>query len=301
MQVLVTGGAGFIGSHVVDALVAEGHRVRVIDAYSEAAHAAPPAYLRDDVDYVAADLCDLGARGDVVAGADAVAHLASRVGLGRDFDDAPDYARDNALGTAVLLAALHATGFAGRLALASSMVVYGEGRYRANDGALVRPPPRTPEALAAGRFEPVDPRTGEDLRPEAVPEDAPLDPQSTYAATKVHQEHLCRVFGAECGVPVTALRYHNVYGPRMPRDTPYAGVASIFRTRPDVPRRSSRTVGRSATSCTSATWRRRPSERCWCPTPSREPSTSPAGGRGRCSTSPWPCGPPSVRALPSPS
>jgi dTDP-L-rhamnose 4-epimerase len=230
MQVLVTGGAGFIGSHVVDALVGRGHRVRVLDALSDAAHAGRPAYLRDDVDYVEADLLAVADTPRIVAGAEVVAHLASRVGLGKDFADAPDYVRDNGLGTAVLLRALAEDGFAGRLVLASSMVVYGEGRYRAPDGRLVRPRPRRSSDLDAARFEPRDPVTGDDLTPVAVGEDAPIDPRSTYAATKVHQEHLCRVFGIGCGVPVTMLRYHNVYGPRMPRDTPYAGVASIFRS-----------------------------------------------------------------------
>lgn len=230
MQVLVTGGAGFIGSHVVDALADDGHHVRVLDSLSDAAHAGRPAYLRDDVEYVEADLLALSDRPEVVSGADAVAHLAARVGLGTDFLDAPSYVRDNDLGTAVLLSALAATDFAGRVALASSMVVYGEGRYRAPDGRAVRPPPRQPSDLDAGRFEPRDLGTGRDLTPEAVAEDAPIDPRSTYAATKVQQEHLCRAFGSERGVPVTMLRYHNVYGPRMPRDTPYAGVASIFRS-----------------------------------------------------------------------
>jgi len=230
MQVLVTGGAGFIGSHVVDALVGEGHCVRVLDVLSDAAHAGRPTYLRDEVDYVEADLLTVADRPWVVAGADAVAHLASRVGLGTDFLDAPDYVRDNDLGTVVLLRALAGTDFAGRIALASSMVVYGEGRYRAPGARLVRPGPRRPEDLDAGRFEPRDPHTRRDLVPEAVGEDAPLDPRNTYAATKVHQEHLCRIFGVDRGVPVTMLRYHNVYGPRMPRDTPYAGVASIFRS-----------------------------------------------------------------------
>lgn len=230
MQVLVTGGAGFIGSHVVDALVGEGHSVRVLDVLSDAAHAGRPTYLRDDVEYVEADLLTLADRPRVVAGADAVAHLASRVGLGTGFLDAPDYVRDNDLGTAVLLRALAEADVAARILLASSMVVYGEGRYRAPDGRLVLPGPRRPEDLDGGRFEPRDPDTGRDLTPEAVGEDARLDPRSTYAATKLHQEHLCRVFGIERGVPVTMLRYHNVYGPRMPRDTPYAGVASIFRS-----------------------------------------------------------------------
>ncbi|CAN5914222.1 NAD-dependent epimerase/dehydratase family protein [soil metagenome] len=230
MQVLVTGGAGFIGSHVVDMLIAEGHTVRVLDVLSDAAHAGRPSYLHEEVDYLEADLIDLADHPRVVAGTDAVAHLASRVGLGKDFLDAPDYVRDNALGTAVLLRALAESGFDGRMALASSMVVYGEGRYRSTQGHLVRPAPRNPADLADGRFEPVNPQTGQPLVPEAVPEDAPIDPRSIYAATKAHQEHLCAVFGAERAVPVTMLRYHNVYGPRMPRDTPYAGVASIFRS-----------------------------------------------------------------------
>jgi dTDP-L-rhamnose 4-epimerase len=230
MQILVTGGAGFIGSHVVDALVGDGHRVRVLDALSDAAHAERPLYLHDDVEYVEADLADVADTPRVVAGADAVAHLAARVGIGRGFSDVTDYVADNDLGTAVLLRARDDEGFAGRLVLASSMVVYGEGRYRAADGRVVRPDPRRATDLDSGRFEPTDPVTGEDLRPEPVPESAPLDPRSTYAATKVAQEHLCRVFGHERRSPVTLLRYHNVYGPRMPRDTPYAGVASIFRS-----------------------------------------------------------------------
>jgi dTDP-L-rhamnose 4-epimerase len=108
------------------------------------------------------------------------------------------------------------------------MVVYGEGRYRCPEHGVVRPAPRAPADLEAGRFEAPCPRCGRPLAPEAVPEDAPVDPRNVYAATKLQQEHLCAAFGRETGVAVTALRYHNVYGPRMPRDTPYAGVASIF-------------------------------------------------------------------------
>jgi dTDP-L-rhamnose 4-epimerase len=114
--------------------------------------------------------------------------------------------------------------------LASSMVVYGEGRYRCGEHGVVQPGPRRTEDLDAGHFEPPCPRCGRALAPEAVPEDAPLDPRNVYAATKVAQEHLCTAFARETGATVTALRYHNVYGPRMPRDTPYAGVASIFRS-----------------------------------------------------------------------
>ena len=111
------------------------------------------------------------------------------------------------------------------------MVVYGEGRYALPAStAIVRPGPRRAADLDAGRFEPPCPLCGRALAPETVPEDAPLDPRNVYAATKLAQEHLCAALSRETGVPVTALRYHNVYGPRMPRDTPYAGVASIFRS-----------------------------------------------------------------------
>src|SRR3954454_1857283 len=150
------------------------------------------------------------------------------VGLGVDLDDIAEYAGINDLGTAVLLRALARRPVP--VVLASSMVVYGEGRYRCSEHGIVRPGPRSPEALDAGEFEPPCPVCGEPLAAEAVPEDAPLDPRNVYAATKVAQEHLCAAYSRETGAPVTALRYHNVYGPRMPRDTPYAGVASIFRS-----------------------------------------------------------------------
>ncbi|MGI9113223.1 MAG: NAD-dependent epimerase/dehydratase family protein, partial [Gaiellaceae bacterium] len=109
-------------------------------------------------------------------------------------------------------------------------VVYGEGRYRCEEHGLVRPEPRTQGRLAAGAFEPTCPFCHRSLASEAVPEDARIDPRNVYAATKAQQEQLCAAFARETGAAVIALRYHNVYGPRMPRDTPYAGVASIFRS-----------------------------------------------------------------------
>jgi len=150
------------------------------------------------------------------------------VGLGVDFGDAPAYARDNDLGTAILLRALFASSFRGRLVLASSMVVYGEGRYRCALHGVVAPGPRRRADLDEGRFEPPCPSCGRALESGTVGEDAPVDPRNVYAATKVHQEHLWACFARETGNPTATLRYHNVYGPGMPRDTPYAGVASIF-------------------------------------------------------------------------
>ena len=230
MRVLVTGGAGFVGSHVVDRLVADGADVRVLDVLAPSAHAGVPDYLNPAGEYRWGDVRDPEVVAAAVAGVDAVCHQAARVGLGRGMDDAVDYVADNGLGTAVLLQALARAGFSGRFVLASSMVVYGEGRYACADHGVVRPGPRAVADLDAGRFEPPCPRCRKALSPEPVPEDAPLDPRNAYAATKVHQEHLSSVFARETGAAVAALRYHNVYGPRMPRDTPYAGVASVFRS-----------------------------------------------------------------------
>jgi dTDP-L-rhamnose 4-epimerase len=228
--ILVTGGAGFIGSHVVDALLAAGHEVRVVDALLPAAHRERPDYLDPGAEWIEGDLRDPAVAARAVRDVAAVSHQAAMVGLGVDLRDLPEYVGHNDLATAQLLRALAADGFTGRLVLASSMVVYGEGGYACAAHGPVAPAPRAPADLDAGRFDPPCPRCGRPLEPRTVPEDAALDPRSVYAVTKLAQEHLCAVFGNETGVPVTALRYHNVYGPRMPRDTPYAGVASIFRS-----------------------------------------------------------------------
>jgi len=227
---LVTGGAGFIGSQVVDQLVAAGTEVRVLDLLHPGAHGCVPDYLRDDVEYVWGDVRDPVVVEAALAGVAAVSHQAAMVGLGSDFADVTDYVSHNDLGTAALLRAMHDSGFRGRLVLASSMVVYGEGRFECVAHRVVRPAPRAEARLEAGDFDVRCPDCDEPLETRAVPETAPLDPRNVYAATKLHQEHLCAIFGREHGLPVTELRYHNVYGPRMPAFTPYAGVASLFRS-----------------------------------------------------------------------
>jgi len=239
MRVLVTGGAGFIGSAVVDRLVAEGNEVLVVDALLPAAHRREPGYLNPEASYVFEDLRDRDVARQVVAGIDVVCHQAAMVGLGVDFADVSSYVAHNDAATASLLEALHERRFGGRLVLASSMVIYGEGRYRCPTHGLVRPSPRRVTDLEQGRFEPRCAACGSDLEALAVPETAAPDPRNVYAATKLHQEHLCAAYAREHDASAIALRYHNVYGPRMPRDTPYAGVASILRSavaRGDVPR-----------------------------------------------------------------
>ncbi|MFL4909160.1 NAD-dependent epimerase/dehydratase family protein [Streptomyces sp. MMS24-I2-30] len=228
MLILVTGGAGFIGSHLVTVLTGAGHEVRVLDALLPAAHrTAPP--VPEGVDWRHADVRDARAVAGALRGVDAVCHQAAMVGLGRHFADAPDYVSCNDLGTAVLLAGMADAGVR-RLVLASSMVVYGEGRYECARHGVVRTGPRRVDDLESGRFEPPCSRCGEPLAPGLVEEDAPVDPRNVYAATKLTQEHLAAAWARAAGGRVAALRYHNVYGPGMPRDTPYAGVASLFRS-----------------------------------------------------------------------
>lgn len=216
---LITGGAGFIGSRIVEEAVAAGWAVRTLDL---------AAVDGEGVEAVRGDVTDPDAVATAMMGVDAVCHQAAKVGLGVDFADAPDYSHRNVTGTAVLLQGMAATGIR-RLVLASSMVVYGPGMSEDRLGRLATPD-RTPEDLDAGRFDPVSPRTGQPVTPAVTLEDDPLDPQNVYAATKLAQEHLARSWARETGGAAALLRYHNVYGPGMPRDTPYAGVAAVFRS-----------------------------------------------------------------------
>ncbi len=227
MRVLVTGAAGFIGSHIAEAFRAAGHEVRGFDSLAPAVHACRPDYI--DWELVVADVRDADAVDKALDGIDAVCHQAAIVGLGVDLSDLPAYSDVNITGTAVLLEAMGKHGI-GRLVLASSMVVYGEGAYDCAVHGRVRPAPRDPADLAAKRFEPRCPRCASPLTTATVTEDAPLDPRNSYATSKVAQEHLAANWARLTGGAAIGLRYHNVYGPRMPRDTPYSGVAAIFRS-----------------------------------------------------------------------
>lgn len=226
MRVLVTGAAGFIGSRVHAALAAAGHEVIAVDAMLAAAHgsgAALPAQVRR------VDIRDADALAPLLAGVDLVCHQAAVVGAGVDAADAPSYGSHNDLGTAVLLARMFAARVR-RLVLASSMVVYGQGRYDCPAHGPVEPLPRRREDLDAGVFEHRCPVCGVQVGWRLVDEDAPLRPRSLYAASKTAQEHYALAWAESTGGSVLALRYHNVYGPGMPRDTPYSGVAAIFRS-----------------------------------------------------------------------
>lgn len=225
MRILLTGAAGFIGTHIRAQALARGHEVVALDAYLPQAHGTGAGHdsgirridlRRDPLD-------------EVLAGVDVVCHQAAMVGNGVDAQDLPDYAEHNDAGTARLLAAMSLADVRD-LVLASSMVVYGDGRYTCPVDGDVPPAERRDDDLAAGRFDPRCPVCDGDIAWREIAEDTPFLPRTSYAASKVAQEHYAGAWCTLDGARTIALRYHNVYGPGMPADTPYAGVAAIFRS-----------------------------------------------------------------------
>lgn len=248
--VLVTGGAGFIGSHLVDALVARGHAVRVFDNLEPQVHGPLaeqgrwPAYANPGAEYILGDVRDRDALGRALAGVEAVCHLAAGTGVGQSMYQISKYVEVNVQGTANLLDAL-ANGAGGprphsvrTLILASSRAVYGEGAYRCAACGLVHPPVRNPAQLDrahfdaahsnAAQWEPPCPHCGGPLAPALTPESLPPDPGSIYGVTKLAQEQLCLTAGRAYGLGVTSLRFFNVYGPRQSRSNPYTGIFTAF-------------------------------------------------------------------------
>ncbi|MDR3494526.1 MAG: NAD-dependent epimerase/dehydratase family protein [Ancalomicrobiaceae bacterium] len=228
MHILVTGGAGFIGQHVVRGLLDRGHEVRILDNLRPDVHGSGPLWnAPSGTEFWRTDVRDGDGLDRALRRIDAVIHLAAKVGLGVDVSDLPDYAASNDVGMAELLAAMARSGVK-RLTLASSMVVYGEGEALCPQHGAVVPAPRLEASLASGDYEPPCPHCGRPLQPKLVGEDTPFDPRNAYATSKVAQEFYARNWARAVGGSVAAMRYHNVYGPGMPKDTPYAGVAAIF-------------------------------------------------------------------------
>jgi dTDP-L-rhamnose 4-epimerase len=231
-RVLITGGAGFIGSHLADALLARGYRVRVLDCLSEQVHgdvSGFPAYLDAGVETYRGDVRDRRDVERALAGVDAVFHFASAVGVGQSMYQIEKYIDINDRGTAVLLEALVRRPIA-KLIVASSMSVYGEGLYRDSDGRVRTPRPRGLEQLKAGRWDLLD-EEGQPLQPVPTPEDKTPMPESIYALSKYDQEMMCLLFGRAYEIPVAALRFFNVYGERQALSNPYTGVLAIFAAR----------------------------------------------------------------------
>lgn len=230
-KVLITGGAGFIGSHVAEELLANGYAVRVLDALDAQVHESDgfPDWLSREVERLEADIRDPEAVARALSGVDCVVHLAAAVGVGQSMYRLRHYVGVNALGTATLLETIGEQRVE-RLIVASSMSVYGEGAYRDARGNLLHPAGRSRERLARHEWE-LQADDGDLLTPVPTPEAIVPVPSSPYALTKYDQELLCLMFGAAYSVPTVALRLFNVYGPRQALSNPYTGVMAIFGCR----------------------------------------------------------------------
>ena len=231
-RVLITGGAGFIGSHLADALLKHGYEVRAFDSLSAQVHgngSDRPDYLDADIELQAGDIRDAGAINEALKGVDAVFHFAARVGVGQSMYEIADYTSTNNDGTARLLEAL-IKGPVERLIVASSMSIYGEGLYRDAQGQLIPGEQRSIEQLRQRVWELVS-HDGGILSPVPTPETKPPSLASIYALSKFDQELMCLLAGRAYGIPTVALRFFNVYGPRQALSNPYTGVLAIFASR----------------------------------------------------------------------
>jgi len=231
---LITGGAGFIGSHLADRLLREGWHVRAIDNLDPLAHPSgrAPAHLSSDVELIVGDVRDRAAVERTLAEVEVVFHLGGVVGNGESMVNVLRAVDVNSAGTAGLLEAVLARRDSiRRVVVASSMVVYGEGAYRCLAHGDVPAPGRSLEQLRLRRWEPLCPRCGSELEPIPVTEDLPLRPTSVYGITKRDQEELALLLGGAYGLEAVALRYLNVYGPRQALGNPYTGVAAVFAAR----------------------------------------------------------------------
>ena len=231
--VLVTGGAGFIGSHLVDALIARGHRVRILDSLIEQVHGyEAPAHLNPRAEFIRGDICDREALRAALADVDVVFHQAAEVGVGQSMCEPMRYMQANTLGTTMLLEEIISPQRkVKKLIVASSMSIYGEGEYDCTNCGRVAPPLRKPAQLEARKWEIACPQCGGTLLPVPTNEVKPLRPGSIYAISKQDQEQLCLVLGRAYNIPTVALRYFNVYGTRQALSNPYTGLCAIFSSR----------------------------------------------------------------------
>ncbi|HVP64536.1 MAG TPA: NAD-dependent epimerase/dehydratase family protein [candidate division Zixibacteria bacterium] len=233
-RVLVTGGAGFVGSHTVDALLAAGHEVRVFDNLTPQVHSdgKRPDYLARNIELQVGDVRDPVALRRALDGIDIVFHFAATVGVGQSMYEIARYMECNTQGTANLLQQiLDSRARIAKLIVASSMSIYGEGLYRCAEHGEMAPPPREVEQLKAKNWEVECPVCKVPLQPLPTREDKPLQCTSIYALSKKDQEEMCLLYGRTYGLPVVALRYFNIYGTRQALSNPYTGVAAIFASR----------------------------------------------------------------------
>ena len=233
-QILITGGAGFVGSHLADGLLHAGHSVRILDDLSPQVHGSRrPSYLSAGVELVAGDIRDPNRLKDVLAGVDVIYHFAANVGVGQSMYEISRYMSVNTQGTAELLQAmLDSRARIEKLVVASSMSIYGEGRYVCSEcGRIAAPPVRSIGQLRAGRWNLYCDECGGELKPQPTDETKPSEINSIYALSKRNQEEMCLIYGRTYGLSVTALRFFNIYGTRQSLSNPYTGVAAIFASR----------------------------------------------------------------------
>lgn len=232
-NILVTGGAGFIGSHMADALIAQGYKVRILDNLTLQVHQGKiPNYLNKRADFIRGDMTNLKDIEKAIYGIDAIFHEAAVVGVGQSMYEIKRYIKNNTLGTAILLDYLvNNRHNIKRILVASSMSAYGEGLYKCNSCGLIRPSLRSDEQMLKKDWELHCPNCSKTLTPIGIPETEAFKSNSIYAATKQSQEDMVMIFGKAYGIPTIALRYFNVYGPRQSLSNPYTGVAAIFLSR----------------------------------------------------------------------
>jgi dTDP-L-rhamnose 4-epimerase len=237
MNILITGGAGFIGANLVTRLHAGGHRLRVLDTLSPQIHGATPQesplfrQIDGKCEFIHGDVTDVAAVASAIEGCDAVVHLAAETGTGQSMYEVARYCHTNVQGTAVVLEAIAARkDRIRRVVVASSRAVYGEGRYSL-DGVFAYPKGRLESDMSQGRFEPRDEASGRALQVEATDEDSRILPNSIYGVTKYTQEQMTLLNCKAMGVAAVALRFQNVYGPGQSLSNPYTGILSIFSTR----------------------------------------------------------------------
>ncbi len=232
MRTLVTGGAGFIGSHLVPSLLSEGHEVVVLDSLEEQVHEGVEPQLPSEVEMIHGDVGDPACAQRALAGVERVVHLAAAVGVGQSMYEIARYTERNTMQTALFLEQVVAQRpLPARLVVASSMSIYGEGEYECPTDGRMSLPPRGEEQLLARQWELACPLCGAGLRPVGTRETKALIPTSIYAITKRDHEELCLVTGAAYGIPAVALRFFNVYGAGQALSNPYTGVAAIFASR----------------------------------------------------------------------